>query len=68
MSLYGVYGIGLLAAFFLAAIWSFLDRQKPPTVGEFVLKWLARAFVLFVLIVIIVGFFALLWTGSALPS
>lgn len=58
MSLYQVYLVCLFVALFLAAIWSFLDKQKPPRVVEFVLKWLARSLVLFVLLMIVVGFFA----------
>lgn len=59
MSLYTMYAFGLLAAFFLGSVWSFWDPKKPPTVKEFLAKLLARAMVLFVIIVIIVGFFAL---------
>lgn len=69
MSLYSAYALGLLVALFLAAIWSFLDKQKPPTVKEFVAKFFARALVLFVLIMIIVGFFALIFVaGSSILS
>ncbi len=70
MSLYSAYAIGLLASLFLAAIWSFLDKQKPPTLKEFVAKYFARALVLFVIIMIIVGFFALIFVAgpSLLPA
>jgi len=63
MSLYTMYSFGLLVALFFGAVWSFFDKQKPPTKKEFIAKLLARALVLFVLIVIIVGFFALLLVG-----
>jgi putative flippase GtrA len=63
MSLYSVYAIALLIAIFLGSIWSFVDRKKPPTLLEFIAKLVARALVLFVLIVIIVGFFALISGG-----
>ena len=63
MSLYTVYAIGLLISFLLGSIWSFVDKKKPPTVKEFLAKLVARALVLFVLIMIIVGFFALVLGG-----
>ncbi len=63
MSLYTVYAFGFLVALFLGSVWSFLDKQKPPTVWEFLAKLFARAVVLFVLLVIIVGFFALVLGG-----
>ena len=63
MSLYSIYIIGFLIALFLAAIWSFVDKQKPPAFWDFLAKLIARALVLFVLLVIIVGFFALVMGG-----
>ena len=66
MSLYTIYAFGLLVSLFFGAVWSFLDKNKPPSFREFFAKLIARALVLFVIIVIIVGFFALLFAG--LPS
>lgn len=63
MSLYTIYAIGLLISFFLGSIWSFVDKNKPPTAKEFLAKLVARSCVLFALIVIIVGFFALILGG-----
>lgn len=63
MSLYTTYSIGFLISLFLGSIWSFVDKKKPPTFKEFFAKLIARALVVFVLIVIIVGFFALLLGG-----
>jgi len=63
MSLYSIYAIGLLISLLLGSIWSFVDKEKPPTFKEFTAKLLARSLVLFVLLVIIVGFFALISTA-----
>ena len=64
MSLYNVYVLCLLIALFLGAIWSFLDKEKPPTLKEFIAKFFARSLVLFVLLMIIVGFFALIFVAG----
>jgi len=63
MSLYAIYAFGSLVSLFLGAVWSFLDKKKPTTFWEFFAKLIARALVLFVIIVIVVGFFALLSAG-----
>jgi len=63
MPLYDIYFICLLVSLFLGAVWSFLDKQKPSKMWEFIAKWLARSLVLLVILVIIVGFFALVSAG-----
>jgi len=63
MNLYNIYILAFLASLLLGAIWSFLDKNKPPSFWEFTAKLLARALVIFVLLVIILGFFALLSAG-----
>ncbi len=56
-SLYSIYTIGISIAVILALIWSFvLDKNKPPTVKEFVAKLVARWLLITVLFVVIVGF------------
>ncbi|SHI59720.1 hypothetical protein SAMN02745165_00510 [Malonomonas rubra DSM 5091] len=68
MSLYNIYTICFLVSLLLGAVWSFLDKNKPSKILEFIAKWLARSLVLFVLLVIIVGFFALVSAGLSAKS
>ena len=52
-----VYTIGAAVAVIAALLWSFLlDKNKPPTVGEFVAKLLARALFLLVIFAVLMGF------------
>ena len=54
------YGVGLSVALLFALIWSFvLDRQKPPTIKEFLAKLAARALLLGFLVAVLIGFFLL---------
>jgi len=63
MNLYNIYILAFLVSLLLGAVWSFLDKNKPPSFWEFAAKLLARSLVIFVLLVIILGFFALLSAG-----
>jgi len=60
MPLSTTYLIAFAVSFVLGAVWSFVDKQKPPRAWEFVAKLVVRSLFLFVLIVIVIGFFALL--------
>lgn len=60
MPLSTIYLIALIVSFVLGTIWSIVDKQKPPRAWEFFVKLIVRSLFLFVLIVIVVGFFALL--------
>jgi len=52
-----VYETGLVTAFVLALLWSFvLDKNKPPTTKEFLAKLVARALLIAVLFVVGMGF------------
>ena len=52
-----LYLVGLLAVVLLAFLWSFVwDRDKPPTVKEFVAKLVARALFLALVYAILVSF------------
>ena len=60
-----VYPIGIIIAFAIALLWSFvLDKQKPPTVKEFAAKLAARALLLVVLFAAVMGFIYLGFGGS----
>ncbi len=55
-----IYIIGISVAVVLALIWSFvLDKQKPPTVREFIAKLIARTLFFIALIAIFMGFLSL---------
>lgn len=57
MDLMTLYIIGLLGVVLLAVVWSFvLDRHKPPTIKEFVAKFVARALFLALVYAILVSF------------
>ena len=57
LSIHSIYTIGISIVVVLALIWSFiLDKNKPPTVKEFVAKLVARWLLIAVLFVVIVGF------------
>ena len=60
MPLSNIYLVALAASFVLGTIWSVVDKQKPPKAWEFIAKLIVRSLFLFVLIVIVIGFFALL--------
>lgn len=52
-----MYLIGTLTALLLAVAWSFiLDKNKPPTVKETLLKFLARGLFLLFIFSVILGF------------
>ena len=52
-----LYLVGLLAVVLLAFLWSFVwDRDKPPTVKEFVAKLVARALFLALVYAILISF------------
>ena len=52
-----LYRVGLLVVVLLAVGWSFVwDRDKPPTVKEFVAKLVARALFLALVYAILVSF------------
>ena len=55
-----IYIVGISVAVVMALIWSFvLDKQKPPSVKEFVAKLVARALFFIALIAIFMGFLSL---------
>ncbi len=55
-----VYTIGIAVAVVLALLWSFvLDKQKPPSVKEFIAKLIARALFFIALFAIFMGFLSL---------
>ena len=55
-----IYLVGIFVAVVLALIWSFvLDKQKPPTVKEFIAKLIARTLFFIALIAIFMGFLSL---------
>jgi len=57
LSIHSIYTIGISIAVVLALIWSFiLDKNKPPTIKEFVAKLLARGVLIVVLFVVVMGF------------
>ena len=52
-----VYMIGISVAIVLALCWSFiLDKQKPPSIKEFIAKLVARALFLIVMFAVLMGF------------
>jgi hypothetical protein len=52
-----VYTIGISVAIVLALCWSFiLDKQKPPSVKEFVAKLVARALFFIAMFAVLMGF------------
>ena len=52
-----IYSIGISVAVLLAICWSFfLDRKKPPSVKEFIAKFVARALFLVAIFVVLMGF------------
>ena len=52
-----IYKAGFVLVIVLAMTWSFLlDKNKPPTTGEFIAKLFARALFLAFMLVIMVGF------------
>ncbi len=52
-----VYSIGIIVAVIMALFWSFiLDKQKPPSVKEFIVKLVARAVFFIALFAIFMGF------------
>ena len=52
-----VYMIGFSVAIVLALCWSFiLDKQKPPSIKEFIAKLVARALFLIVMFAVLMGF------------
>ncbi len=60
IDLYTVYAIGFFVAAAGASLWSFvLDKQKPPEVGEFIAKLLARAVFLLIIFAVLMGFLSL---------
>lgn len=60
MPLSSIYLVALGVSFVLGTIWSIVDKQKPPRAWEFIAKLVVRSLFLFVLVVIVIGFFALL--------
>ena len=55
-----VYIVGISVAVGMALVWSFiLDKQKPPSVKEFIAKLIARALFFIALIAIFMGFLSL---------
>ena len=57
ISPYYVYAVGALMTTIAGLLWSFVfDKHKPPTVGEFVAKLVARILFLFVLFAVFMGF------------
>ena len=60
INLYTVYTIGLLVAGFGALLWSFiLDKHKPPKIGGFIAKLVARAVFLLIIFAVLMGFLSL---------
>ena len=54
---YVVYAAGIAVACVAALLWSFiLDKNRPPSVGEFIAKLIARALFLVVLFAVLMGF------------
>jgi len=54
---YTVYTAGVSLAIVAALLWSFIfDKNKPPTVKEFIAKLVARAVFLIVLFAVLMGF------------
>ena len=52
-----IYTSGVSVAVFMALIWSFvLDKKRPPSVKEFVAKFVARALLFIVFFLIFMGF------------
>lgn len=52
-----IYTVGVSVAVFMALIWSFvLDKQKPPSIKEFIAKLVARTLFFIVLFLIFMGF------------
>jgi len=68
ISLSSIYIIGFSIAVLLALVWSFiLDKNKPPTIKEFIAKLVARGLLFAVLLLVIVGFLNIafgLFTGN----
>jgi len=57
ISPYQVYSVGAAVVCVAALFWSFiLDRNKPPSVGEFIAKLIARGFFLLVIFAVLMGF------------
>ena len=55
-----IYEVGIAGAFLMAFVWSFIfDKNKPPTVREFIAKLIARALFIGFIYIVIVGFFYL---------
>ena len=60
MDIGSIYIIGIPVAILIALLWSFVfDKQKPPTVKEFIAKLLARALLLIVMLAFVVGVLSL---------
>jgi len=54
---YLVYTVGAAFAVVSALLWSFLlDKNKPPSVGEFVAKLIARTLFILVIFSVLMGF------------
>ncbi|MCK4502726.1 MAG: hypothetical protein KAU22_06790 [Desulfuromonadales bacterium] len=57
MDLVVIYKVGLIVAVAMALLWSFVfDKKKPATAKEFVAKLIARALLIVVLFVVLMGF------------
>ena len=55
-----IYSVGLIITVLFALIWSFLlDKNKPPTVKEFIAKLIARGLFIAFIFFVIVGFYYL---------
>jgi len=55
-----IYSVGLIITVLFALTWSFLlDKNKPPTVKEFIAKLIARGLFIAFILIVIVGFFYL---------
>ena len=52
-----IYIIGISVAIIMALCWSFiLDRKKPPSVKEFIIKLVARTLFLIAIFAVLMGF------------
>jgi small-conductance mechanosensitive channel len=52
-----LYTIGISVAIIMAMCWSFiLDKQKPPSIKEFIAKLVARALFIVAMFAVLMGF------------
>ncbi|MEE4254831.1 MAG: hypothetical protein V2I50_12390 [Desulfuromusa sp.] len=52
-----LYTIGISVAIIMAVCWSFiLDKQKPPSIKEFIAKLVARALFIVAMFAVLMGF------------